>query len=146
VTSSAVRPARPADAPVLRALQRAAIAEPAPELLELALATAGHTPGGPRCPVAVAGGGPQPVGYALALDDGTTCYVAELAVAAAHRRRGHGTALVEALAAGSAAGEMRLTVRADDADARAFYVALGFETTGHTDRFDGDGLVLAREL
>jgi ribosomal protein S18 acetylase RimI-like enzyme len=141
-----VRPARPADAAPLRGLQRAAIADPAPELLELALATAGDASDGPRCPVAVAGGGPQPVGYALALEDGAICYVAELAVAAAHRRRGHGTALVDALAADTAAGELRLTVRADDGGARKFYAARGFEAVGHTDRFDGDGLVLAREL
>lgn len=139
-----VRPARPADAPALRGLQRATVAEPAAELLELATATAGDDAGGPRCPVAVAGDGP--VGYALALDDGATCYVAELAVAADHRREGHGTALLDALVADSDAEEIRLTVRAGDEHARAFYAARGFEPVGHTDRFDGDGLVLARAL
>lgn len=144
VTPTGVRPARPADAPAIRAVQRAAIAEPAPELLALAL---GDAASGPRCPVAVTGGD-HPVGYALALEDGATCYVAELAVAADHRRQGHGTALLDALVGDTHAGEMRLTVRAGDEAARAFYAARGFEAVGRTDRFDADGrgLVLSREL
>lgn len=146
-TPARIRPARPADGSALRAIQRAAVAEPAPELLELAVAAAGSGTSGPRCPVAVTGDD-HPVGYALALEEGASCYVAELAVAADHRRRGHGTALLEALAADTAAGELRLTVRAADEAARAFYAARGFEAVDHTDRFDGDvrGLVLAREL
>ena len=131
-----VRPATPADGPAVRAIQRVAIAEPVPELLGLALGE-----GGPRCLVADEDG---PVGYALALADGATCYVAELAVAPGHRREGHGTALLEALASGPAS-QLRLSVRAADDGARAFYRARGFEVVGRTDRFDGEGLVLARE-
>ncbi len=134
---TSVRPAIPADGPALRAIQRAAVPEPAPDLLDLALVK-----GGPRCPVAVDG---DLVGYALALADGDTCYVAELAVAPDHRRQGHGTALLDALAAGPES-ELRLSVRADDEPARAFYRACGFEVVGPTDRFEsGAGLVLARE-
>ena len=131
-----VRPATPADGPALRAIQRAAIAEPVEDLLELALGD-----GGPRCLVADDG---TPVGYALALADGDTCYVAELAVAPDHRREGHGTALLAALADGPES-ELRLSVRADDDGARAFYRACGFEVVGRTDRFESEGLVLARE-
>lgn len=137
-----VRPARPADGPALRAIQRVALVQPAEELLSLGLA------GGARCLVLEPGDGDGgPVGYVLALDADEHCYIAELAVAPDHRRQGYGSALLAALVSRTTGGELRLTVRADDADARAFYAACGFRVVERRPgRFDGaDGLVMARE-
>jgi ribosomal-protein-alanine N-acetyltransferase len=76
-------------------------------------------------------------------------YLAELAVAPGHRRRGHGSALLSAVLDRLADhDELRLTTRAADDRARAFYEAAGFERLrrlpGHY--ADGDGLLYGRRL
>lgn len=116
----------------------------------------------------------SPVGYLLAVpggpadergtrrsdDDGTagtadpgSVYLAEVVVAPDHRREGHGRGLIEAAAARFAGyDQLRLTARADDEGALAFYRACGFrvveELPGHYDEAGGtgDGLLLARDL
>jgi len=77
--------------------------------------SAGASRGSPPSPDRV-------VGYALALD-GPERLLVELVVAPGHRRRGYGRALVAALAD----RPLRVTVRADDENALAFYRSLGFE-------------------
>jgi len=144
MTGTHVRPATPADGPTLRALQ-SALDAPAPALLEAALDS-----GPPTCLVAVEApddDGP-PVGYALALG-GEDWYLAELVVAPDHRRRGHASALVAALAE-RCEGRLRVTVRADDERARSFYAARGFgaveRLAGFYDLPDGsrDGIAMVR--
>ena len=148
-----IRPAIPADVPRLRAIQLAALAEPWDGLLDPAI-------DGPQVVLvavpgvdADAGGGTdrQPVGYAVAIPEDGTAYLAELAVAAPHRRNGHGAALVRALCARLAAAghtTLRLTVRETDRGARAFYDELGFAVQSLVpDQYeDADALVLTRSL
>lgn len=133
-----VREARPEDGPALRTLQ-SMLDSPVPELLETALG--GSLP----CPVAVR---KRPVGYALALTGGDTpAYLVELVVAPAVRRQGIGSRLLTAVR-DRTAGPLRLTVRADDQRARAFYASHGGRPverrTGHYTGGDGpvDGLVI----
>jgi ribosomal protein S18 acetylase RimI-like enzyme len=131
--------------PVLETIQQAALASPWPELLN----QAGD---GVFCLVAL----PEiesntPIGYALALD-GDQCYIAEIAVHPGHRRTGHGSALLESIVDWTDTDEIRLTVRADDPTARAFYETHDFcvidRLPGHYD--DGadtrDGLLLSKSL
>ena len=133
-----MRPVRPADAHGVYALQTE-LASPWPDLLDAAIdapVAAGGTVG-PVCLVAEPRRPPTPhgatdpgrggqrrpvIGYALAVD-GPERLLVELAVAPGYRRRGHGRALVGALAD----RPVRVTVRADDDGALAFYAALGFE-------------------
>lgn len=142
--------ATPEDRPRLRAIQRAVLAEPSPDLLASAVDGAG---------LALVAGVDQPgrtddpVGYALALTAGEVTYVPELAVTPAWQRRGIGTALLEEIAERATAdgvSEVRLTVRADDDAARAFYRDCGFEVLeelpGHYETGSGTGLLLRRLL
>ena len=135
MTRPPIRPAEPTDGPVLRALQ-SELLSPWPELLDLAL----HGPG-PLCLVAErsdadrSGGDDRVVGYVLALAGDTespstdvddACHVVELVVAPEARREGYGSALLDAVAERVDADRLRLTVRADDDAARAFYEHHGF--------------------
>jgi ribosomal-protein-alanine N-acetyltransferase len=137
-----VREGDSADLPRLREIQ-AALAEPWPELLTAAL-------GGPL-PVYVVEDGP-PVGYAVVVADGeSVAYLPELAVDPARQREGCGSRLLDALRDRlTAAGydELRVTVRASDCGARAFYADRGFEPVDRLDGHfeDGDGLLLALSL
>jgi len=162
MTADATREATPADLPRLRALQ-GHLAAPWPDLLDVAV---DDTPaGGPLALVAEAGrAGPadagEPVGYALVVpddpetDDGTAdsargVYIAELVVAPDHRREGHGSTLLDALAARfSGYDRLRLTTRADDERALAFYRATGFRVLDDLpDHYEaGDGLLLGRDI
>lgn len=129
-----VRPARPADRLWLHNVQDT-LTEPAPDLLDAALA-------GDALDVLVATADGDPVGYALLAPGPTQTYVAELAVAPAQRRAGHGTALLNAVE-----GSLRAVVRASDERARQFYEERGFQVEDRlADRFaDGDGLLLIRD-
>jgi len=138
-----VREGDPADLPRLREIQGAALAEPWPELLPAALE-------GPL-PVYVVEDG-APVGYVVVVTDGeSVAYLPELAVDPARQREGHGSRLLAALRDRlTAAGydELRVTVRASDCGARAFYADRGFERIDRLDgHFEGgDGLLLALSL
>lgn len=145
-----VRPARTADGPRLREIQRAALAEPWPDLLDAALGD------GPLCLVIEADpadgdGSRAVVGYAVALTaDAPTAYVPELAVHPAAQGRGHGSALLAELLAelgDLGIDHVRLTVREGDTRARSFYDDRGFDVVDRVpDHFEADdGLVLERE-
>ena len=148
-----VREARPEDLPRLAAIRAASLREAPPLLLEVAVRGAGlvlvaTSSGGPD---ATPGDRATPVGYALAMrDEGReVAYLAELAVAPEHRRRGHGSALLSTLVDRVADhDELRLTTRANDDRARAFYEAAGFERHRELpDHYaDGDGVLYGRRL
>lgn len=138
-----IRPARSADEPRLRAIQSAALDEPWPELLDIAVD--GHPV------VLVLDPGAGPIAYTLVVPDHPVASVAELAVAPPLQGRGHGSRLVEALLdqlRNEGYERVRLTCRADDERVRSFYDSFGFTATeelpGHYD--DGDGVLLVREL
>lgn len=173
-----IREATPGDFPRLLALQ-AELASAWPDLLELAV-KGGPTDDGPLTLVAYLENGTDepasvdPAGYVLAVpgvpgdsgggaltaDDGAIqegedpqyVYLAEVVVASEHRREGHGTALIEAAASRFADyDQLRLTARANDKRALAFYQSNDFrvidELPDHYDEDeDGDGLLLARDL
>jgi ribosomal-protein-alanine N-acetyltransferase len=141
-----VRPAVAADLPALVAVQAASL--PAPDSGFLRAST--------RAGLALAAVEPaagDPVGYALHTADDGAAYVAELAVAPDHRRRGHGRRLLDAVAAAHPDRErLRLTTRADNEGARTFYDRAGFREVrrlpDHYDHEDGagDGVLLVRDL
>lgn len=135
-----VRPGTPDDGPDLIRIQRAVLAEPWPELLETALS-------GPPPLFVVDDGGP--VGYAIVISADTRAYVPELAVHPDRQGEGHGSTLLSALFETFANHtEIRLTVRAVDERAQAFYREHGFEQVDRIDdHFErGDGLLFARSL
>jgi ribosomal-protein-alanine N-acetyltransferase len=152
MTATAVREARPEDLPRLAAIRAASLREAPPRLLEVAVRGVGHVlvatdPATGTDPAAEG----VPVGYGLAMRDGEgeVAYLAELAVAPGHRRRGHGSALLSALLDRLSDHEMlRLTTRADDDRARAFYESAGFEPVRTLpDHYaDGDGVLYERKL
>lgn len=149
-----IRDATQDDLPRLRALQEAALEEPWPQLLALAVRE-----GGPCALVSATSDG-TPVGYALAVAGGpddpgsregadqAVAYIAEIAVAPAHRREGRASALLEAVADRFADRDaVRLTARADDESALAFYRANGFEAVSTiADHYqdETDGVLLGR--
>jgi ribosomal protein S18 acetylase RimI-like enzyme len=138
-----VRPGRHADGPRLHSIQAAALAEPWPELLDLALE------GGPILRVVATD---EPVGYAVAITaDAPLSYVPELAVDPAVQGQGHGTALLKDLCetlAERGVERVRLTAREADDAARRFYTDRDFVVVERVPgQFEsGAGLVLEREL
>lgn len=154
-----VRTASEADLPRLLAIQAAAFPDPHRTLLRsgvragLALVavdgpvTSDGTaepdgPGGTAGAVGADLADPDVAGYVLFTVDEVSVYVAELAVAPGHRRRGHGRRLLAAVAARHPERErLRLTTRVDNDDARAFYASLGFrevrELPGYYDGGEG---------
>jgi len=133
-----VRPGRPTDRPALEQIQQQTLAEPWPELLAAALA-------GPP-PLFVRDDG-DPIGYAIVVPADATAYVPELAVRPDRQGEGHGGALLEhVLTAFDDRDEIRLTVRAVDERAQAFYRDHGFEQIDRLpNQFEsGDGLLLVR--
>lgn len=129
-----VRPPADRDVPAIRRLQ-SLLAYADPDLVHAAV-------DGPfRCRVAVEDG--SVVGYAVALS-GDVTVLSELVVSPDHRRRGHGRALVDAVAGD--ADRVEATTPADDAPV-AFYGSLGFSVAESiADRYaDGaDALRLVR--
>jgi ribosomal-protein-alanine N-acetyltransferase len=163
-----IRRAVPADAAALRALQRH-LAEPAPALLDAALAGVGEL----FVLVAVVD---APVGYLLAVDGGPladdggslggvvdsstldgdgdrfgagagpTVHVAELVVAPRARRQGHASALLATLLGERPGATVTLTVAADNEAARSLYGRFGFAVERRLPDYfdDGPGLLLVR--
>ena len=136
-----VRPAASADRGAVLAIQRAAIAEPWPALLETALE-------GPP-PLYVVEDG-EPVGYAAAIADGdSVAYLPEVAIHPDRQGEGLGSLLLDAIVEEFGDHEeLRVTVRVVDDRARAFYGRHGFEPVEHVaDHFEaGDGIILRRPL
>jgi ribosomal-protein-alanine N-acetyltransferase len=136
-----VRPAEPADRDALLEIQRRALAEPWPALLETALA-------GPPPLYVVEDGGP--VGYTIVIPGtSSVAYIPELAVHPGRQDEGFGSYLLKAVCAEfDSHDEFRVTVRAVDARARSFYSRHGFEHVATVpDHFEaGDGIVLRRPL
>lgn len=129
-----IRPMTAADAPAVRSLQTH-LKYADPDLVEAAV-------GGPFYGrVAVEGG--VPVGYAIVFP-GRPATLSELAVASGSRRRGYGRALVEAAEAAVGAASIEVTTPADDAAARRFYTAIGFEPDGRVPGFYADGADASR--
>lgn len=138
-----IRQASEHDLDRLQTIQRAALSEPWPELLETAVEGV--------LPVLVADDG-GPVGYVIVVP-GTdrAAYVPELAVDPRAQREGHGSALLVAVyerLREEGYSAVRLTVREIDEGAQSFYSAQGFERVERVaDQFEsGDGFVLEREL
>lgn len=139
------REATDRDLPWLRAIQQRSLDEPWDDLLEPAV------DGPPTTLVTTAEGADEPVGYAVAIPEGTNCYLAEFAIAPQFRREGRGSALMRTLIERLGAEEyerLRLSVRVDDDRARGFYDAHGFEARSLVpDQYEsGDALVLERPL
>ena len=144
-----VREATPADVPLVRGLQ-SLLPHPVSALFADGLPpgiTLIAVPDGARVEPGAVGDG-TPVGYVHAY---TTGYVAELAVAPAHRGRGHGrtllsTCLAELRARGVERAE--LEVAADNDCARSLYETLGFEVVERREnRYDTeDGLLMRVRL
>lgn len=84
------------------------------------------------------GDGDTVVGYAIALS-GTRVTISELAVDPAHRRRGHGRSLVDAVAVATDADALVVTTPAGNEAARRFYEAVGFERDDRIAGFYADG-------
>jgi ribosomal-protein-alanine N-acetyltransferase len=144
-----VREATPVDLPVVRALQ-SLLPEPVEDLFADGL-PAGVTlvavPERVRAAPSATDDG-RPVGYLHAYDTG---YVAEIAVAPAHRGRGHGRALLaHAFAELRSRGvtEVEIEVAADNDRARSLYETMGFEIAERRpDRYEsGDGLRMTVSL
>ena len=138
-----IRPATAGDEPRLRAIQSAALDEPWPELLNVAVDGPPH--------VLVTDDGEGPIAYALTVPDHPVASVAELAVAPPLQGQGHGSRLMDALLDHLRSENFeraRLTCRADDERVRSFYDSFGFtvadELPGHYE--DGDGVLLVRAL
>jgi RimJ/RimL family protein N-acetyltransferase len=166
--SARVRRAEPADAPALAALAAAVAAEPEGWLLE---PTPGRTVGDerrylryarrdPNAAVLVAEDGGELVGRLSISRDPhpASAHVADLgvAVAATHRRRGIGTALLAAAeewARAAGVEKLELHVFPHNAPALALYDRLGYEREGvrrrHYRRRDGafvDAILMAKLL
>jgi len=148
-----IRPATPDDRTALRAIQLAALPEPAPDLLALGIE-------GPL--LVLVAETDRPVGYALAAteqsadtgnpaDSDSVGYLAELAVAPPEQEQGHGSALLSATVdrlRERGCDRLRVTARADDEAARSFYIERGFTVTEQLpDYFESsDGVALVRRF
>lgn len=138
-----VRPATEDDLQRCRAIQTAALSDPWTALLRPAVT-------GPAHALVCEDG--RVVGYVVALAaSGGPAYVPEVAVAPARQGQGYGSALLASLGErlrDAGVATVRLTVRADDERALAFYRGRDFRVVerrpGHYG--NGDGLLLERAL
>lgn len=128
-----IRPARPADAPVLAALERECFGDPWSEAsFREALAS-------PFCFGLIAASvDGRAVGYLLGRDVAGSGEILNLAVAPAARRRGIARALLEEALdwfAERESAEVYLEVRESNGAAQALYRASGFEAVGRRGRY-----------
>lgn len=135
-----VQDATATDVPALLGIQAAALPSPDPAFLRAAVRTGLVLVAEPLA----AGPGTDPVGYLSHTVDDRAVYVAELAVAPGHRRRGHASRLLDAVAARyDDRAELRLTTRRSNQRARAFYASAGFREArtlpGHYETTAADG-------
>jgi [ribosomal protein S18]-alanine N-acetyltransferase len=136
VTATTVRPATPADAPAIQAIE--GLSASTLRLLDHDLALADR-----RCLVATADpDGRVVAGYAAAILQDTDAHVIDIAVAPAARRQGIGRQLLEALvdavlAAGARA--VTLEVRASNLGSQALYRQAGFVDEGRRPGYYPDG-------
>ncbi|MFB6200544.1 MAG: GNAT family N-acetyltransferase [Halorhabdus sp.] len=133
----------------MSAIQHAVLEEPSPTLLSAAVDGTGLAlVARPALPDANTTD--RPVGYVLVLTADAVAYVPELAVSPDWQRRGVGSVLLAAVSDRVDAEELRLTVRAEDDDARAFYRDRGFSLRealpDHYETGAGTGLLLGRPL
>ena len=133
-----VGPARPDELPEILALERAAFGAHAwtEAMLSGALRAAPDL-------FLVAREGERLVGHAIGQLAGDVGEVLELATAPQARRRGVGSALLEALEGALRAGgavELWLELRADNAAAMALYLRHGYAVTGRRPRYYADGM------
>ncbi|UPW00899.1 GNAT family N-acetyltransferase [Halorussus gelatinilyticus] len=139
-----IRLARPADRATLREIQTY-LREPNPALLAYAI-------DGP--PVVLVSATPDGdlAGYLVALHDGETSYVAEIAVAPAYRREGRARRLLAGafdLLRERDCATIRLSVRPDNDAARRLYESMGFEEVGREEGYYDDGsaaITMQRDL
>ncbi|MEF8881433.1 MAG: N-acetyltransferase [Halapricum sp.] len=142
--TASVREARAADRARLEAIQAATLSDPSPELLEAAVE-------GPLLALVSCEAG-QPVGYLITITDGERAYLPELAVDPTVQRRGHGSALIDAVRRRlqeRGVSVLRLTARADDAGTRRFYERVGFEAVERVpDHYESgdDGVIYEHSL
>jgi len=139
-----IRDMRPADGAHLRAIQRAVMDHPSPQLLTAAIDGLG---------ISLVAVSDRPVGYVFALVGEGTAYVPEIAVDPTRQRQGIGTALLDGLLERTKApgvDEIRLTVHADDERAREFYRTNGFSVATRLPNYyetgSGVAIVLSRPL
>jgi len=147
-----IRPASPADLPVLRALQ-SLLLESSPQLLSAAVDGPGVVlVSVPNAPAAAPDATATPVGYLLATTGPDPAQVAELVVAPAYRRQGRGRRLLAAALGRlreSGATAVELAVEPDNGAARELYAGLGFEEHERVEAYYDDGgsaLLLRRSL
>jgi [ribosomal protein S18]-alanine N-acetyltransferase len=134
-----LRPGGPGDLAALLAVERGAMRADAWSEQVLADELAGVTGG--RW-VVVADLDAEPVGYAVLMVAGGTADVLRVAVTEAHRRRGLGRLLVDALAAEAArrgCEAVLLEVAEDNVTARALYAAAGYVEIARRDDYYGRG-------
>lgn len=133
------RPGRPVDGPRLHDIQTAAIAEPWPEILDLAIED------GPMLRVLEADGELLGYGIAIVADD-PLAYIPEFAVDPEKHGQGYGTTLLRELAAAlheEGVERVRLTARDGDRHARQFYARRGFAVIDRIpDHFENEAGVL----
>lgn len=137
-----IRPGTQADHERLQRIQRAALPEFTPELLDAAIA------GAVGLLVAV---DPDPVGYTLFMPAGKQAVLLEIAVDPPRQGEGIGSDLLEATISRLEGGEhesVRLTARQSDERVHEFYERHGFEQRDEIATFfeSDDGLVFVREL
>lgn len=143
-----IRSANVADARALEQIQRQALAESSPQLLEKALdgvlgLRVGVTAEVPATEVVL--------GYALFLEGRATARLLELAVRPNRQREGIGSSLLVNLCERLATAEheeLRVTARCTDHRARDFYTSHGFRTRERLPEYfeEADGVLLVRKL
>lgn len=145
--TTVVRRARPADLPAVLGLERSSFTVPwTDRAFRMVMVR-------PDASLLVADRAEEVVGHAALWMQGREAELGDLAVAAAHRRRGIGTALLEAAvedARKRGADRIYLLVRESNEAARELYRSAGFRRVGREHDYyrspREDALVLSRDL